>query len=36
MGIQEIGMIAAGVIVLGAIVWVANKVNNKNSATPKQ
>ena len=30
MGIQEIGMIVAGVVVLATLVWVANKIKNKS------
>ena len=34
MGIQEIVMIVAGVVVLAAVVWVANKINErKNKST---
>ena len=35
MGLQEIGMIVAGGIVLGAVIWVANKIS-KGNATSKQ
>ena len=36
MGLQEVGMIVGGVLLLAAIVWVGNKINNKDSASPKQ
>lgn len=32
-GIQEIGMIVAGVVVLVAVVWVANWVKSKSKST---
>ena len=35
MGLQEIAMIVAGVLVLMAVIWIANRFN-KGSATPKQ
>ena len=35
MGLQEVGMVVAGVLVLMAVIWVANKIN-KNSAASKQ
>mgnify|MGYP001615899710 FL=1 len=31
MGIQEIGMIVAGVVVLATLVWVANKIKSKST-----
>lgn len=35
MGIQEIGMIVGAVVVLGVVLWVANKVsNNKKTSQP--
>lgn len=36
MGMQEIGLIAAGVIVLGTLAWIANKISQKTSASSKQ
>ena len=36
MGLQEVGLIVAGVLVLMAVIWVANRFSNKGSASPKQ
>ena len=38
IGLQEVGMIVGGVILLAAIVWVGNKINNEgsDSTSPKQ
>lgn len=32
-GIQEIGLVVAGVLVLAAILWVVNKIGSKNKAS---
>ena len=31
MGLQEVGMIVAGVLVLGFVMWLSSKVKNKLS-----
>ena len=31
MGIQEVGMILVGVIVLGVVIWAANKMKKPNT-----
>ena len=36
MGLQEIGIVVAGVVLLAAVVWIANKVSAKTNAAPKQ
>ena len=36
MGVQEIAMVVGGILLLASVVWVANKIGNKNSASSKQ
>ena len=36
MGLQEIGMIGAGLVVLFVVIWVVNKVNKGSGAASKQ
>ena len=31
MGIQEVGLIVAGVVILAAVIWVANKIKKPSA-----